>query len=456
MRRICILLVLLISISTVQAQKIKALHIGDMLPDMSFAKMVPASKAIHTADHQDKLLIIDLWATNCSSCIAAMPRLDSLQQRFGAQVKILPATAEEEPMVNAFWKKNRNTRSLGISTVVEDTVLQKHFPHKSVSHDVWVYKGKVIAITPVEYVNAVNIQKVLDGRPVDLPLKDDFSGHFDGASHSIKDTGLTKASPDAMVKYAMVSKYKSGIKPGAIVNDDRGGISRNNGDRSVRAYFINQPVYTAYLWALLNAKGTEWMEMVMAVAGGFPPNRVIWDVADQSKYKYGKESYDEWLSKNGICYESLTPDTGQTDQIVYRQIAKDLNDLLGLDVHLEKRKIKTLVLIRAGQSDLLKTKNTGIDLSFNAYKEGDFFRLRNAGIGAFITEFNQYQGNPYAIDATGYKDKVDMDLNIKSWTDLPAIEKELARYGLAFKEEMREIEVLVFAETGGGYRQSTK
>ena len=455
MKKIYLLLAFLLSIG---AAKARQLRIGDLLPNIAITKTVPAAKGtINTDDYKDKLLIIDLWATNCGACIAAMPRLDSLQRQFGDKIRILPVTSETEADVNVFWKKNRNTRNLGLFTVVDDQVLRNYFPHKSVSHEVWVYKGKVVAITSEDEVSAANIESVLAGKPVNLPLKDDFGGHFDGAAKSIKDAAaIGTADPSAMIKYAMISRYKPAIKPGAIMNEDRGGISKDVARRSLRAYVINQPIYTTYLWALFNAQGMDWMKMVHAIVD-FEPNRIAWDVNDQSKYKYDNAlSWDEWNRRNAICYESLNPDTGQTDQEVYRQIVRDLNDILGLDVHLEKRKLKTQVLARTGQADLLKTKNQGIDPSYNSYKEGNFFRLRNAGLGAFIKEFNQHQGNAFAIDGSGYTTNADMDLNIPSWTDLANIKKELNKYGLDFKQEMRDIEVLVFNETGGGYREPSK
>ncbi|WP_165503498.1 TlpA family protein disulfide reductase [Pedobacter hiemivivus] len=456
MKKIHLFVILLFGIGTAKSQE---LHIGDMLPNITVRKTVPAIKAVvQTADYKDKLLIINFWAINCGACIAAMPRIDSLQQHFGNQIKILPVIAEEEDRVNALWKKNRNTKNLSLFTVVDDNLLLSgYFPHKSVPHEVWVHKGKVVAITSEDEVTAANIETVLAGKQVDLPLKDDFGGRFDGATKPIKDTAsIAGTDPSVMLKYVMLSKYKPAIKPGAIMNENRGGISKDVARRSVRAYVINQPIYTTYLWALFNAQRMDWLKTVHAIVD-FEPNRIVWEVNDQSKYKYDKAlSWDEWNRRNAICYESLNPDTGQTDQQVYHQIAKDLNDLLGLDVHFEKRKLKTLVLTRTGQADLLKTKNEGIDPSYNSYKEGHFFRLRNAGIAAFVKEFNQYQGNAFAIDGSGYTIKVDMDLNIPSWTDLANVKKELNKYGLGFKEEIREVEVLVFSETGGGYRKPTK
>lgn len=460
MKKIWLLIMLLFTgVDFIKAQEVQALTIGDLVPDVGMGKTVPISNhASRTSEYNDKLLIIDLWATSCSSCIEAMPKFDYLQKHFADKITILPVTFEPEQLVSEFWKKNRYTKNLTLTTVVNDQIFHALFPHKIISHDVWIYKGKVIAITLPDYVTEENIQKVLDGRSVDLPFKDDFSKGFNGQLKSRNDSSKITANVFDLLKYAIIGKYDNKIKPGAIVNDNRAGISRDSSARSVRAYIINQPIYMSYLWSLYNAKGMDAMQLIFTVASGFEPTRYVWEVADQSKYIYrkGELSWDEWLKKNGICYESLNPDTGQTDQEVYRQIARDMDDLLGLHVRLENRRVKVLIMRRTIQTDLFKTKNSGIDASYHSYQEGSFFKVRDGVLTDLISELNQHYGNPYVIDATHYDGRIDLDLNIQNWTDLSNIKKELAKYGLTLVEEMRSVEVLVFTETGGGYKQKSK
>lgn len=48
------------------------------------------------------------------------------------------------------------------------------------------------------------------------------------------------------------------------------------------------------------------------------------------------------------------------------------------------------------------------------------------------------------FDETGYKGRIDMSINTRL-TDLPALRKELARYGLELREAPRELEMLVIS-----------
>ncbi len=82
------------------------------------------------------------------------------------------------------------------------------------------------------------------------------------------------------------------------------------------------------------------------------------EVSDKAKYVFDrKAAYSpEWIRKNGICFESVYADTGQSDKQVYQSVVKDMDRLLGLSVRWEKRKEKVMVLVRTAKVDKIKNK----------------------------------------------------------------------------------------------------
>src|SRR5829696_2286085 len=86
--------------------QVKPVRIGQPVPDVSLDKLVnyPAS-TIKLSDFRGKLLILDFWATWCSPCIAAFPKLDSLQRKFGDKLQILSVTKESKSIVKQFLSK---------------------------------------------------------------------------------------------------------------------------------------------------------------------------------------------------------------------------------------------------------------------------------------------------------------------------------------------------------------
>lgn len=430
------------------------LKIGDSLPDFLIPRIINSDKpAVRTADFKKQLLIIDFWATSCGGCIAALPKLDALQKQFGDKIKILPVTYEPEKLVIDFWSRNRNTRNLALPTVVEDQLFESYFRHQVIPHEVWVYKGKIIAITIPQYVDEHNIRKVLDGEDIKWPVKNDFYT-YNGEkqplfqlNHSQIDTASTP------LKYAAISDYKEGI--GTAFGG--WGVVRNKGNKTIRAYFLNQSVYNLYF--------LSWSAVVPAGKLVRPsinlPNQVVWEVADKSKYIYNpadpKGAYQEdWTRQHAICFESLNPDTGQTDAEVYQSVISDLNYLLGLNVRWEKREETVLNLVRTTTEDKLKSKTVLKDHDDQFQTKGTLQLFRNISINGLVYKLNQQAENPYVYDESHYPGKVDLDLDIPSWTDIPAIRKALSKYGLDLKEEKRMVDKLVFTELDGGLLSDSK
>ena len=81
----CLLALLWVNISNAQANNnIKPLHIGDAIPagiQLTGITNFPVSK-IQLSDYNSKLLILDFWATWCSSCIQQFPKINALAKEF--------------------------------------------------------------------------------------------------------------------------------------------------------------------------------------------------------------------------------------------------------------------------------------------------------------------------------------------------------------------------------------
>jgi thiol-disulfide isomerase/thioredoxin len=191
MKHIIGLLAMLLPIlSGAQSPPVKALTIGDTVPDITITNVYNYSAStIHLSDLKGKLVILDFWATWCSGCIQELPVLDSLQKDFPDKVQILlishegaKTKAEGANRIKSFfskWKeKNNGPVSLPSTLEMNDSLL-KLFPHIFIPHYVWIAGNrKVIAITSSTEVNQQNIRAILNGSPVSMPLKSDkFPSH---------------------------------------------------------------------------------------------------------------------------------------------------------------------------------------------------------------------------------------------------------------------------------------
>jgi len=334
----------------------KALKVGDLVPDYNLKMVNYIRKNAKISDFKDQLLILDFWDTSCGGCINAMPHMEALQKKFTGKITILPATTQEEKLIKDFWKTNRVTKDVRLPSVVEDNTGAVYFRRKGLPHEAWIYKGKVIAICSPEFVTENNIQKVLDGKNVNFPVKDDyFEPAFDITKRALFTADVTQVNPASILKYAAISGYDERFR------SLNASIIRDSVNKTVRAIAINAPIYAVYLACFPQVLGWDYKGLVKPSALPIPQsaNEIVWEVRDRGKYELGS-NIEEWKRANAICFESLNPDTGQTDQQVYQTVIDDINRMLGLNVRWEKRKEKVLILYRTTTEDKLKsTKDLG-------------------------------------------------------------------------------------------------
>ncbi|MBL1409008.1 TlpA family protein disulfide reductase [Sphingobacterium faecale] len=145
---------------------------------IAFREILPTGEVSRTLeDYRGKVVILDFWNIWCPNCIAAMPKLDSLQREFTDDLKIICVTKDPEQKVKTLFQR------LGISFdnlsfVMNDSLLSAQFPYKSVPHHVWLDReGQLLYNTYGYNLTRTNIQRVLQGDKLDVLRKVD--GSFD-------------------------------------------------------------------------------------------------------------------------------------------------------------------------------------------------------------------------------------------------------------------------------------
>jgi thiol-disulfide isomerase/thioredoxin len=431
------------------------LEIGDNVPDIYVPKIINGDKrSLHVADFKDKLLIIDFWATTCSGCVAALPRLDSLQKEFGDQIKILTATSEPELFTSDFLKKDKHINGKLIETVVDDKILLKWFNYRFISHDVWIYKGKVVAFTDPQYVSVPNIKLVLSGAKNDFPVKNDMQPEFSHKKTFLQvDRGQYnwKQGP---VKYAALFGFR----------DNTGLINKPFGSaidtirHTVRHYLVNFDIRSAYMfyWEMIRHPGDS-------LAGGLVPlNRFIYDVKDTSRFSFDRiipgTTELEWHRKYDYCFESVMPYTGQSEAEQAKAVIADLDHVFNLHGRWEKRTVKCLVITQKETDDQVKQKRALVASQYaffditGRYNEAAKDKLsKTTGVGKevslnefFIGDCNWIvQKLPFEFDSA-YKGTII--LPPASFTDVQSLRKGLQANGFDLVETEKETNMFVFTD----------
>ena len=407
---------------------IAELKIGDQVPDILIDKIINNDKrSIRTLDYKDKLLVLDFWDTTCSVCIASMPKLDSLQSVFGDRIKLLSVTYQPEEMISKFFKTNRflteHKPPVNRASVVDDRILRSYFRYETNPHVVWIYKGKVVAITGGEYITAKNIQTLLDDKPIDWALKTEF---FDSTTPFVTlNTLWQDASDSHSYSYSILTGQATSV-PG------EGGIHfiQDSVHNHTRVAIFNQDIYTTYQMLLDNTKPVRKEEDVAKGLVYYPhPSRTVLEVKDPTRYHYKKEygEYSNWNKNNLICYEHVQQ--GILNKMLMSKMAiQDLNNRLRINGRYEKRKVKCLLFVKTDQPVT------------------DTMDLEKGGIPIWLLVMNYldiHAKYPPAIDETEFTG----GLNMQNYDGtIAGLRKEMQRHGLDLIEAEREIEVIVISD----------
>lgn len=406
------------------AAPVKALAIGDALPPVALINLMnsPVLKS-NLSSYNNKLLIIDFWATYCSPCIPGLYKLDSMQQLFPQELQVLAVTYQPKKTVDQFMKR----RNWNIVFAAEDTLLKALFPYHSMPHTVWIQHGVVKAFTTSSQVTAANIRSMLEGEDVQMEMKQDDLTYDNKAPLFVKGNG---GDGTQQLYRSLFAPYMQGLR--LSLRTER----KSNGQVG-RISMINVPILTLFK----EAWGMQWPWLKY-------DNRLMVDVKDSALLYYNKSSgmsKEAWSRQNSYCYTLDVPEGFKANVPVMMQ--EDVNRFfggrLGLTARVVKQKRRCLVL-RSFNKEL--SKAAANDPVSSSATDGDYV-ISNLPFEHFYQGMLvQHRKNPLpVIDATGIKGNVTMRLPA-NFTDIPAMQRALANYGITLCEEEAEIELLLLKQ----------
>lgn len=396
----------------------RPLSVGDKVPDIEFTFLnSPIGKA-RLSDFKGKLVILDFWATWCTSCIQSFPKMEALQEKYKDRLKVMlvnsfVSTGDDENKISAFFKKREKLgRKISLPTIVDDSVIASLFKHKSIPHYVWISgDGKVVAITSGDHVKAENIEAALSGAELKLPIKkDDFD----------KDKLLFEDGNEVnYIHRSLLTGYRDGLPTVRHISHNKEGK-------------INRILFT-------NSSLSGLIEQAYPAIFQYTVNRIVLDVNDENKFKRDND-WDTWKNDNAFCYELIVPPCDLNQARIYMR--QDLNRFFGLQVSTETRQLDCLVLTHNGKP--IKAISKGGDKATNMFDENDEVKfIRNYPIEVLIAKLNAILATP-VLDESNCKQMLDISF-VKDLTDIESLRKLLQDHGFDLVKEKRQIEVLVIS-----------
>jgi thiol-disulfide isomerase/thioredoxin len=417
-------------------QSVQELSISDKIPDISLHNFLDdPSKSIHLSDLKGKLVIFDFWNVYCSSCIAGMPKMDSLQKQFGADIQIILVTRDSPEAVKRLFSKVAIPKP-DLPILVSDTILSRLFPHRGVPLHVWIgRKGEVSAITQAYNTNAENIAKTLAGQTLKLSRRWDY--------------GIDTDHP-------LLSEQNKTILPLAIYHSmllqGTEEYSIANAVYVIEDSLLKEPVMiraiNASMLRLYNIAYNRFLYgFNVSVFDLRQNNRILLDVKDPGKFNQpaDQDKLAAWIAANQYSYElGVSPSQAKN---IFKYMQDDLNRFFNYDAGIKKMKMKCIVLVRTSGKDKIRTTHPLSRASTSINKDNSI-SICNMPLAASLIKkmiYRNYHLTTPIIDGTGYSGNVDLEINAKL-DDLPALKKNLQLYDLDLIEEEREIDMLVIRD----------
>lgn len=155
-----------ISMPQNKINNIKVLEPGDYLPMANIMSSnisnYPDSQLLFNDFKDRKLILLDFWSKYCSSCIAAMPKMQELQDYFGYKLQIILVTNNSKDELKELFKRSKILSTVKLPMIYSDTLLNKYFAHYAEPYYAWISgDGRVITKTKRTEVTDSNIYNIL-------------------------------------------------------------------------------------------------------------------------------------------------------------------------------------------------------------------------------------------------------------------------------------------------------
>ncbi|WP_158638966.1 TlpA family protein disulfide reductase [Sphingobacterium siyangense] len=405
---------------------IKPLKVGDSIPQWLWNHPVEAANhatgktTISLQEYRTKkLIILDFWATWCTACIKGFPKIQTLNTEFVKDIVILPVSDESDERTDKFFQGvGQEYRYL--TSVINDTILNRSFPHRGIPYYVWIRDNKVIATTDGFEITDENIRKAISSSESQIQsIK-----KIDRKIRPLLQSSLVDSTMNVQAYSIFINGYIRGMSAGSFARYTPQG-------KVYGRQFANLPLKDMYFGIathLFKEKQQHFYNKLMFT-----------ECADPSLLDADPTAPLEKYSPKTYSYELNVP-FDRTDSL-YEFMLADLNRYTNFVATMEKRDLKCLVLKKCTENEKLKSKTVASESSF----KNAAVRLRKVPLSYLLNHLNALKTfEEYFVDDSGIDYLIDIDLGDKS--SIKALNEGLHLYGLTLVNEIRPVEIMVIRD----------
>lgn len=445
----------------------KPIEIGQSMPDIPLGVVLNSDGVYNSAFRNlrfsnllGKVVILDFWTTNCSSCIDKFPKMSELQEKFTDKIQIFLVNSFQDEKSIKEWmaisKKKRMGKSIipaNLPIIANAKILGKYFPLRGeIGYHVWIDKAGNIVLRGISAnTHEKKIQQLLSGERIGF-LQDNSQAY-----DAQKAPFFTKKNDifHSTLKYS--SSFGSFIADHTLVspygNTTHGATDSIAG--TIRVSLINSAILDCYNTALRTKLSQS------KILNG--PKTLI-ETSDTSLIQIKNTQYnlpkkpktDEEYRDKYFCYEQITPI--EISELVRQQMMlEDLNRYfayeLGIQGNMEKREVSGLLLIVTNPEKLIKSRYKA---PIEKWRIIDGMEVKE-DFGVNLSDYLSRYISQYTYSKESHNNTIINDIQNTYRVDLtlpPAqtvknveeLKEHLNKYGLDLVPGKKVVEMLVFRD----------
>lgn len=431
-----------------QTREGNTINKGETVPNFTLRIFTGSEhpKDIRLYDIKKKLILLDIWGVNCSSCIKGFPHMLELQHKLKNDIQVILVTKNNKEQVEDLLRKLKGhvpESILGaykeLPCVLNDNIITKNFPSNGIPTHVWIDSAHLLrAITDGGTTNHENMQAFIKGEKVNFDeqglKKIDYTYPL---SWLDKDTGFL----DQLEFYSLIFSRinHSGIGDRLIV-----AKTDSASEKIVGLSCLNTRIVDLYKLAYFKYKSPNV---------GIADNKVLLNVRDKSKFLWETDytKTRNWADSSLYCFAIKVPPKNADS--LYKMMQIFLDNYFNYQSKIETRRVKCLALKRISSEDKLKSGGQKPVYEISVNNKGSFLVLKNQSIDLLFSRLESliiFQDSfiPF-FNETGYLQNIDIvlpwndNLNEISPTE---VKRTLNSYGLDIVEEYKNLEMLVISD----------
>lgn len=407
------LLVMLFSVLRCNAQ-VKALRVGDTVPDVRFSNVLNyKSSSLKISDFKNKVVVLDFWATWCSSCLAKFPEERELGRRMGDTLQIILVNAKNthntHEKVALFFEERRHLYDF--PSIDEDTVLCKLIPGYTVPRFAWIINNRIVALPEPEELTEANIRAVYLRQTTHMA-----SGHKEVLDFGKGIVGQASGGNTKASFYSLIAPYRQDLLTSFnMLTDSAGNVWRIDA---------------------INMSVSDLVELC-SPADNIPNNRIIKKIRNSGVFQPDSTSL-KWREKNRFIYESSF--SARSSKAALELMRAEISQYFLLRIDTVSRDTDCLV-ITLGDTARISHGQKGIHGETNRldHLNNPIF-FHNTGMNSVASGLEQHFGQ-FFIDDSHYGKRINIELP-PDLQNFGAVAEAFARQGFHITRARRKLTFL--------------